>query len=82
MRLVSIAVVGLLLASCSGHRQRPTGPAPEYERPVVMPWDAGAPIDPLDNVKGEAVDDDEPPPPADGGSSDGAPQLSPDGGVG
>jgi hypothetical protein len=49
-----------LLSGCPGHRQRPPGPAPEYERPVVMPWDAGPPHDPLDDVKGEDVPDDEP----------------------
>jgi hypothetical protein len=53
-----------LVAACSGHRQRPPGPPPEYERPVVMPWDAGAPKDPLDEVKGEEVTDDEPVPDA------------------
>ena len=48
------------LTGCPGHHQRPPGPAPEYERPVVMPWDSGAPHDPLDDVKGEDVTDDEP----------------------
>ncbi len=62
----------LAIASCSSHPNRPPGPPPEYERPVVMPWDSGAPVDPLDNVKGEEVTDDEPPTPAasDAGKSD------------
>ena len=54
----------IAIASCSGHPKRPAGPAPEYERPQVMAWDSGAPVDPLDNVKGEEVTDDEPPAPA------------------
>jgi hypothetical protein len=29
-----------------------------------MPWDAGPPVNPLDEVQGEEVTDDEPPPPA------------------
>jgi len=52
LALVSLAV------SC-GARQRPAGPAPEYERPVVTPWDAGVPVDPLTlaEATGEAVED-------------------------
>lgn len=38
-----LACVALALLGCSGSRARPTGPPPEYERPVVAPWDAGAP---------------------------------------
>jgi hypothetical protein len=41
-----------------------------------MAWDSGAPVDPLDNVKGEEVTDDEPPPssspPSDAGKGDGS----------
>lgn len=50
----------VLGAGCSSHRQRPAGPPPEYQPPVVMPWDAGTPKDPLDDVRGEEVTDDEP----------------------
>jgi hypothetical protein len=79
----------LLAASCSGHHHPSLGPPPEYERPVVMPWDAGAPVDPLQNLKGEEVTDDDEPQtsPADAGPAapeaggDAAPALSPDGGV-
>jgi hypothetical protein len=62
--------MGLALVACSGHRHPPLGPPPEYERPVVMPWDAGEPIDPLDNLKGEEVtDDDEPAGQSDAGAA-------------
>jgi hypothetical protein len=46
-------------ASACGARQRPAGPPPEYEKPVVTPWDAGAPVDPLAAAEatGEVVDD-------------------------
>jgi hypothetical protein len=46
------------VAAC-GARQRPAGPAPEYEKPVVTPWDAAAPVDPLTAAEatGEVVDD-------------------------
>lgn len=56
-------LVALCVVACSG-RQTPTAPAPEYERPEVMPWDAAAPVDPLDNLKGEEVTDDPEPPEA------------------
>lgn len=36
----------------------PDAPPPEYEPPVVMPWDAGAAVDPLDQVEGEWVTDE------------------------
>jgi hypothetical protein len=54
----------LLLAGCPA-RGGPTAPPPEYEPPIVTPWDAGAPADPLEGVEGEEVTDDEPPAPAD-----------------
>ena len=71
----SVLAALALAVSCSSHPKRPPGPPPEYERPQVMPWDAGAPVDPLDNVKGEEVTDDEPPPatpaaPSDAGKTD------------
>ena len=52
-----VAVVPFCLLLGCPPRQRPTGP-PEYEVPRVMPWDAAAPVDPLDNLEGEAVTDD------------------------
>lgn len=54
--------------SCSGRRERPPLPAPEYERHAVAPYDAGAPVDPLDDDAGEWLDFEEEgseaPPPA------------------
>lgn len=58
-KLLSWALLFAALAACSARRERPPGPPPEYERPRVTPWDSGAPVDPLDNVKGEEVTDDE-----------------------
>lgn len=50
-------VVSLGVAwSCSGRRERPALPAPEYERHAVAPYDAGAPVDPLDDDAGEWLD--------------------------
>jgi hypothetical protein len=76
-RALACLVLGFI--ACSSQKSaRPSGPPPEYERPVVMPWDSGAPVDPFDQVEGEEVTDDEP---ADSGAPvvpppDGA--LSPD----
>jgi hypothetical protein len=58
--LLSLAFT-LAAAGC-GPKPRPAGPAPEYERPVVTPWDAGKPVDPLEEAeaRGEAVDDEVP----------------------
>ncbi|MCK6536459.1 MAG: hypothetical protein L6Q84_26105 [Polyangiaceae bacterium] len=73
-RVVVALLAALVALACSSRRQRPPGPPPEYERPRVTPWDSGAPVDPLDTVKGEEVTDDEPAPPAtDAGASDAAP---------
>ncbi len=49
--------------ACSGHPKRPAGPPPEYERPVLAPWDSGATsAEPdLEHVKREEVTDDEEP---------------------
>jgi hypothetical protein len=67
---VKALILGLLLAAsalgCSGARKLPSGPAPEYERPVLPPWDSGRASDPLDEVEGEEVTE-EPEGPADGG---------------
>lgn len=54
-----LLLASVLVAGCSARRERPPGPPPEYERPRVTPWDAGAPVDPLDDIKGEEVTDDE-----------------------
>lgn len=59
-RTWSLLLAGVLVAGCSARRERPPGPPPEYERPRVTPWDSGAPVDPLDDIKGEEVTDDEP----------------------
>jgi hypothetical protein len=40
--MLALACTGLVLG-CSGSRARPTAPPPEYERPAVLPWDAGPP---------------------------------------
>lgn len=79
-----IALAALVVVACPARRGRPSGPPPEYERPVLEPWDAGRPVDPLDNVEGEWVTDD---PPLDAGvGPDGAgPEAAPlpdGGGVG
>lgn len=59
-RTWSLLLAGVLVAGCSARHERPPGPPPEYERPRVTPWDSGAPVDPLDDIKGEEVTDDEP----------------------
>jgi hypothetical protein len=77
---LSLPLVALALSGCPG-RNRPTAPPPEYEAPVVTPWDSAAPADPLEGIEGEEVTDDEPTgppdaapvpsaPPEDGGESD------------
>jgi hypothetical protein len=41
---LAVACTGLALDfGCSGSRARPTAPPPEYEKPTVSAWDAGAP---------------------------------------
>lgn len=67
--LLAAASVGLWLASCSGPRQRPPLPAPEYEQPTVAPWDAGRVVDPLEDDAGDWVDDEEAEEAADAGAS-------------
>jgi len=49
VKLARVGCVGAgwLLASCGGQRTI-TAPPPEYERPVVRPWDAGAEEEPED----------------------------------
>lgn len=64
--------VGLLRGSLGcGPPQLPAGPAPEYERPKLAPWDAAPPPDPFDIVQGQADwVDDEPPADADAGAAE------------
>ncbi len=78
-------LIALVVAGGCSHHGRPTGPPPEYERPTLPPWDAGKPVDPLDQVEGEAVDDyvepdagpaDAGPPPEDAGPGDGGTKSS------
>ena len=42
LRLLALAGAGWVFG-CSGAQARPTAPPPEYEKPVLAPWDAGAP---------------------------------------
>lgn len=58
-RWLTLVALLVVLPSCSSRPKRPAGPPPEYERPRVIPWDAGTPRDPLDDVAGEAVTDDD-----------------------
>ena len=55
---VALLVAFLLAWAC--RPQVPPGPAPEYERPRVTPWDAGSVQDPLAAIEaeGEWVDDE------------------------
>jgi hypothetical protein len=72
-------LAGAALHACSGPARQAKGPPPEYERPVVPPWDAGKPVDPLEQAleRGEAVDT--PAAPADAApSSDGEAPASGD----
>ncbi len=54
MKRVLAAAIALLAASampgCASRTQRAGGPPPEYERPTVLPWDAGKPVDPLEQA--------------------------------
>jgi len=81
MRLAPIFVVAFALGGCPSKRTRPPGPPPEYEPPRVTAWDAGKPVDPLDQVQGEEVTDDDAPdataPAQDAGA---APEATPGGG--
>lgn len=83
--LRSLALAALFALACSPRRERPPGPPPEYERPRVTEWDAGAPVDPLDDIKGEEVTDDEPDagaPAADGAAPAADAQSAPEAGGG
>jgi hypothetical protein len=51
-------VAGASVLGCSGARTPPSGPAPEYERPILPPWDSGQSSDPLDQIEGEEVTDE------------------------
>jgi len=39
---------GVVMACCGGGQRTITAPPPEYERPVVRPWDAGGDEEPED----------------------------------
>ena len=39
--LAAVFLSALLAGGCPASRSRIEGPPPEYERPVVAPWDAG-----------------------------------------
>src|SRR5690606_19972544 len=73
----------LVLVFACARPQIPPGPAPEYERPRVMAWDAGPQEDPLSAIEaeGEWVEDDAPSMGAGGAPpepSDSKPATSPD----
>jgi hypothetical protein len=72
--LVVALAAGLLVGRGSlgcGAPALPPGPAPEYERPKLEPWDAAPPPDPFDIPEGQ-VDwvDDEAPEESDAGLGD------------
>jgi hypothetical protein len=54
-RLVAGCVTLAGAVGCAGHAAGlPAGPAPEYERPRLAPWDAGAPTKPQQTPSGDA----------------------------
>ena len=55
-RLIAATVGVCLIWACGGATKHPTLPAPEFEQPVLPPWDAGvAPNpDPLPSSKPES----------------------------
>ena len=60
VRALSLLALVLLETACAGRgTRRAGGPPPEYERPEVPEWDAGKPVDPLEQAiaAGEPVDD-------------------------
>ena len=62
VRTTGMLVLLALGTACAGTARRTTGgPPPEYERPSVPEWDAGTPVDPLEQAaaRGEAVDEPE-----------------------
>jgi len=70
VRPISTTVaLGLCLLTCSTQPSVPRGPAPEYEPPVLPPWDAGSGADSVDPFAAAAEGDwiSEPPedPPSD-----------------
>ncbi len=83
MSRYALLLAGLALGvACSG-TQRPSGPAPEYERPELPAWDAAPQVDPLDQIEGEEVTDDEPSevPETDAGSGPDGASGAPDAGL-
>lgn len=59
MKLAWLApLAAVLVAGCPTTHLRPTGPPPEYEKPVLPAWEAAAPANPLDNLgQGAWVDE-------------------------
>jgi hypothetical protein len=66
--LVALAA-GLGLAWACGAPQIPPGPAPEYERPQVQPWEAGSNADPFAQIEAEGEWADDEPVGASGGGA-------------
>jgi hypothetical protein len=56
-----LCAILLLISGCTGSKPRPVGPAPEYEEPRILPWDAGASRDPLAEAMENAESVDEAP---------------------
>jgi hypothetical protein len=43
MRCGTVLVAAIVAAiACSGAKRLPSGPAPEYEKAPLVPWDSGA----------------------------------------
>lgn len=59
MKRLWVAPLGaLLVAGCPASHLRPTGPPPEYEKPVLPAWEAAAPADPFESLgEGDWVDE-------------------------
>jgi hypothetical protein len=58
-RVAGPVLVVAFTTACAGGARRAGGPPPEYERPQVPEWDAGTPVDPLEQAvaAGEPVED-------------------------
>lgn len=64
----------LMVAGCPGNHLRPTGPPPEYEKPVLRAWEAAAPVDPFESLgQGGWVDET--------GDEDAGPEAAPGAGA-
>ena len=71
-RIRAIVVCGLWLLNCSTRSLGPRGPAPEYEPPVLPPWDAGSGAESSDDPFAAAAEGDWISEPADDPASDGS----------